>query len=69
MVASHLRLIRIKFDLILILKDLMYMPKIKDSSTDDAQFHPFLLLGVILGVTAVIAVICYGLQIYYLGTN
>jgi len=35
----------------------------------EQKFHVFRLLGVILAITGVIAVICYGLQIYYLGSS
>jgi len=34
---------------------------------EEVQFHPFRLLGVIMLVTGLLAVICYALQIYYLG--
>jgi len=43
------------------------MPKPQDPNNNEPQFHLFRLLAVILGVVIVIAVICYALQLYYLG--
>lgn len=44
-------------------------PKGIREHTDGREFRPFLLLGVILVVSAVIAAICYGLQIYFIGPS
>lgn len=44
-------------------------PKGIREHTDGREFRPFLLLGVILAVSAVIAAICYGLQIYFIGPS
>lgn len=45
------------------------MSKPHEENSEEVQFHPFRLLGVIASVTAVIALICYGLQVYYLGSG
>ena len=38
----------------------------QETEEREEEFHPFKLLAVIAGVTATLAVICYGLQVYYL---
>jgi len=35
--------------------------------TDGREFRPYLLLGVTLLVAAVLAVICYAIQFYFIG--
>lgn len=45
------------------------MPESKPADSENAEFHPFRLLGVIVLVAAVLAVICYTLQIHYLGSG
>jgi len=42
-------------------------PKGIREHSDGREFRPFALLGVILAVTAVIAIICYGVQLYFIG--
>lgn len=41
----------------------------QENNTEEVRFHPFRLLSVILGVTAVLALISYGFQVYYLGVG
>lgn len=41
----------------------------QENEIEEVQFHPFRLLGVIAAVTGTLAVICYGLQAYYLGVG
>jgi hypothetical protein len=37
------------------------------SDKEEQQYHPYRLLAVIALVTGSLAILCYGLQIYYLG--
>lgn len=42
-------------------------PKGIREHSDGREFHPFALLGAILAVAAVIAIISYGVQLYFIG--
>jgi len=42
-------------------------PKGIREHTDGREFRPWLLLGVTLTISVVLAVICYGLQIHFIG--
>lgn len=42
-------------------------PKGIREHTDGREFRPYLLLSVTLLVAAVLAVICYGIQLYFIG--
>lgn len=37
--------------------------------TDGREFRPWLLLGVTALISVVLAMICYGLQVYFIGAN
>lgn len=44
-------------------------PKGIREHTDGREFRPFALLAVIIGVSAIIALICYALQVYFIGPS
>lgn len=44
-------------------------PKGIREHTDGREFRPWLLLGVTLIISTVLAIICYGLQIYFIGES
>jgi hypothetical protein len=44
-------------------------PKGIREHTDGREFRPFALLAVIIGVSAIIALICYVLQVYFIGPS
>lgn len=42
-------------------------PKGIREHTDGREFRPYGLLGVTIAIAAVLAVICYGIQLYFIG--